>query len=398
MLHDIDADALSLQRRLTESILRSRGADSVRVEEQQDRRRALEGADLILTSFRPGGFPARHLDESIAIAHGIVGQETAGPGGFAMALRSVPIVLDILRDVRAVGASGCLVLNYTNPVQIVTEAASRFAPDVPFIGLCDQTSGEIVWLGDLLDVSADRIEIDTCGTNHMTFTRAVRVDGRDETSRVWELLDTIALDALADDAHRRTIRLFRMLRYIPSEYMQYFFFHDEVLAEQRAKGITRAQEVMAQLPEVLASYREEADRAEPHPSMTRASEGHGDFAVSIMAAVLGNAPGRFILNLPNRGAIDDLPDGAVVESPGIVSGRSAELLDQGPLPAEVSGLIRQVAEHARLTAEAAVSGDRGVAIEALAIHPLLLSVKTAEQLVDAYVAVHDGLLRPPTLA
>ena len=159
------------------------------------------------------------------------------------------------------------------------------------------------------------------------------------------------------------LRLFRMLRYIPSEYMQYFFFHDEVLAEQRAKGITRAQEVMAQLPEVLASYREEADRAEPHPSMTRASEGHGDFAVSIMATVLGNAPGRFILNLPNRGAIDDLPDGAVVESPGIVSGRSAELLDQGSLPAEVSGLIRQVAEHARLTAEAAVSGDRGVAVE-----------------------------------
>jgi 6-phospho-beta-glucosidase len=394
VLQDVDLAALSLQRRLTESILRSRGAGSLRVEKERDRRRALEDADLVLTSFRPGGFPARHLDESIAIAHGIIGQETAGPGGFAMALRSVPIILDILSDVRAVAAPGCLVLNYTNPVQIVTEAAARFAPDVPFIGLCDQTSGEIAWLAELLDVPADRIEIDTCGTNHMTFTRAVRVDGRDETARVWELLDTVELGSLADDAHRRIVRLFRMLRCIPSEYMQYFFFHDEVLAEQRAKGVTRAEEVMAQLPSVLASYRAEADRAEPHPSMARASEGHGDFAVSIMAAVMGEAPGRFILNLPNHGTIDDLPDAAVVESPGIVTGRTAELLAQGSLPAEVSGLIRQVAEHARLTAEAAVSGDRSVAIKAMAIHPFVRSIAAAERLVDAYVAAHDGLLQP----
>jgi 6-phospho-beta-glucosidase len=394
VLQDIDPDALSLQRRLTESILRSRGAQDIRVEEQPDRRRALEGADLVLTAFRPGGFPARHLDESIAIAHGIIGQETAGPGGFAMALRSVPIVLDILNEVRAVGASDCLVLNYTNPVQIVTEAASRFAPDVPFIGLCDQTSGEVHWLAGLLDVPADLVEIDTCGTNHMTFTRAVRVGGRDETPRVWELLDSIALDALPDEAHRRIVRLFRMLRHIPSEYMQYFFFHDEVLEEQRAKGVTRAQEVMAQLPDVLASYRTEADRLDPHPSMTRASEGHGDFAVSIMAATVGDAPGRFIVNLPNRGAIDDLPEGAVVETPGIVTGRTAAQLQQGSLPREVSGLVHQVAEHARLTADAAVSGDRGAAIKALALHPLVRSVGTAERLVDAYVAAHAALLPP----
>jgi 6-phospho-beta-glucosidase len=154
---------------------------------------------------------------------------------------------------------------------------------------------------------------------------------------------------------------------------------------------------MAQLPEVLASYRVEADQAEPHPSMVRASEGHGDFAVSIMAAVVGETAGRFILNLPNRGTIDDLPDRAVVEAPGVVTGRSAELLAQGSLPAEVSGLVRQVAEHARLTAEAAVSGDRSLAVKALAIHPLVRSVETAERLVGSYLEAHDEILRPSPL-
>jgi 6-phospho-beta-glucosidase len=391
VLQDIDVEALELQRRLTAGILGSRGAD-VRVEARVDRRAALEGADLVLTAFRPGGFEARHLDERIAIDHGVIGQETAGPGGVSMALRSVPIVLDILREVREVGASGCLVLNYTNPVQIVSEAVARFEPDVPFVGLCDQTSGEIHWLAGLLGVAPGSIEIDTCGTNHMTFTRAVRVDGADETARVWELLDGIQLADLADDTERRIVRIFRMLRSIPSEYLQYFFFHDEVLAEQRAKGVTRAQEVMEQLPEVLASYRAEADSPQPHPSMVRASEEHGDFAVSIMGDVLAGHAGRHILNLPNVGQVEDLPIGAIVETPAVVRGRTFEPIPQGTLPAEVAGLVRQVVEHARVSAEAAATADGSLLTKALALHPLVRSIDVSERLADAYLVAHGSYL------
>ena len=393
VLQDIDADALDLQRRLTASIVASCAPGAgIGVEAQPDRRRALEGADLVLTAFRPGGFEARHLDERIAIDHGVVGQETAGPGGVSMALRSVPIVLEILREVRELSAPDCLVLNYTNPVQIVSESVRRFAPDAAFVGLCDQTSGEIHRLARLLDVPPVSIEIDTCGTNHMTFTRTVRIDGSDETARVWQLLDAIPLEDLADEVERRIVRLFRLLRHIPSEYLQYFFFHDEVLAEQRAAGITRAQEVMAQLPEVLASYRREADRPEPHPSMARASEEHGDFAVSIMADVLAGNAGRHILNLPNAGQVDDLPAGAIVETPAIVRGRRFEPIAQGSLPADVSGLVRQVAEHARLAAEAAASGDPSLLVRALALHPLVRSVDRAEGLAAAYLDAHQAYL------
>ena len=392
VLHDVDEKALDLQRRLTGNILRSRGAGDVRVEAQPDRLRALEGADLVLTTFRPGGLAARHLDESIAIRHGVLGQETAGPGGFAMALRSVPVVLDILDEAERVGASGCLVLNYTNPVQIVAEAANRFAPEVAFVGLCDQTAGEIRWIASLLGVDAGSIQIDTLGTNHMTFTRAVRVDGSDVTDALWRRLETIPLDHLEDDAHRRTVRLFRELGRIPSEYLQYFYFHDDILAEQRAAGQTRAQEIMAIMPEVLESYRVEADRQHPRPSMARASEEHGDFAVSLMAAVLGGEPDRFILNLPNDGTVDDLPTGAIVEAPAEVRGRRFKPISQGRLPAGASGLVQQVAEHARLTAEAAVTGDRSLAVRALAIHPMVGSATKAEAMVGDYLNAHASQL------
>jgi 6-phospho-beta-glucosidase len=392
VLQDLDDEALDLQRRLTGSILRSRGAGDVRVEAQPDRLRALEGADLVLTTFRPGGMAARHLDESIAIRHGVLGQETAGPGGFAMALRSVPIVLEIVDDVRRVANTGCVVLNYTNPVQIVGEAVTRFAPDAAFVALCDQTAGEIRWLGGLLDVDPASIEIDTAGTNHLTFTRAVRVDGVDRTQELWAVLDAIPLEDLEDDAHRRTVRLFRDLRSIPSEYLQYFAFHDDILAEQRAAGRTRAQEILAIMPSVLASYRAEADRPDPHPSMLRASEEHGDFAVSLMAAIRSGERARFILNLPNAGTVDDLPEGAIVEAPAQVYGSTFEPIPQGSLPAQVSGMVRQVAEHARLTAEAAVTGDRELAVRALAIHPLVASTADARALVADYLIAHASQL------
>lgn len=388
VLQDVDAEALDLQRRLTRSILRSRGASDIRVEAHVERSRALEGADLVLAAFRPGGLRARHLDERIAIDHGVIGQETAGPGGFAMALRSVPIVLGIAHEMRTLAASDAVLFDYTNPVQIVAEAVARFGPPVPFLGLCDQTTGEARFLARLLGVDASAIELDTCGTNHMTFTRAVRIDGEDATPELWALLDTVSLGDLASEAERRTVRVFRMLRHVPSEYMQYFFFHDEVLATQRARGRTRAQDVMALLPSVLESYGREADAEYPRPSMGRASEEHGDFAVSIMATMLTGSRQRAILNLPNAKQVDDLPAGAIVETPSTIDGVSVSPIPQGAMPVEVSGLVRQVADHAAMTAEAAVTGDRGLAVAALAAHPLVRSPDLAEALVTAYVAAH----------
>ena len=144
--------------------------------------------------------------------------------------------------------------------------------------------------------------------------------------------------------------------------------------------------------DVLASYRAEASSDHPEPSMARASEEHGDFAVSVMAAMLGGERARFVLNLPNEGQVEDLPRMAIVETPAWVQGRIVEPVPQGALPPEVSGMVRQVAAHAELTAEAAVTGNRALAVEALALHPLIRSIGAAESLVDAYLHAHADLL------
>ena len=392
VLHDIDADALDLQRRLTGGILRSRGAGDIAVEAVADRTAAIEGASIVLTAFRPGGFEARHLDERIAIDHGIIGQETAGPGGFAMALRSIPILLEIARDVAAMAQPEAWLLNYTNPVQAVGEAMHRFGPPIRYLGLCDQTAGEQRLLGHLLDVPPAAIELDTAGVNHMTFTRAVRIDGVDATEAVWDRLDTATREEVAGNGWWRVVRLFRMLRVIPSLYMQYFLCHEEVLAEMRASGRTRAEEIMALLPAVRSSYRAEADADHPDPTMARASAEHGDFAIAVAAALRSGERHRVILNLPNDGQVEDLPLGSIVETPATIEAGVVGPLPQGALPSDVAGLVRQVAAHAVVTAEAAVTGDRSLAVRALAIHPLVRDLATAKALVDAYLSAHERLL------
>jgi len=392
VLQDIDADALELQRRLTTSILRARDAADIRIEATLDRVSAIEGATIVLTAFRPGGLEARHLDERIAIDHGIIGQETAGPGGFAMSLRSVPAVLEMAAEVQSHAAPGAWLLNYTNPVEIVSEAVQRFGPPIRYLGLCDQTAGEQRLLSQMLDVPTSSIELDTAGVNHMTFTRAVRIDGVDATARVWDRLDDATPGEVEGPGWWRVIRLFRLLRVIPSLYMQYFLCHEEVLGEMRAAGVTRAERIMAILPDVVASYRREADAADPHPSMARASEEHGDFAIAIAAALRSGDRHRVILNLPNEGQVADLPTSAIVETPAWIDDGVVRPIDQGALPSEVSGLVRQVAAHAAIAAEAAATGDRDQAVHALAIHPLVRDLATAESLVDAYFLAHAAFL------
>lgn len=392
VLHDIDADALDLQRRLSAGILRSRGAGDIAIEVASAREAAIEGASIVLTAFRPGGFEARHLDERIAIDHGIIGQETAGPGGFAMALRSIPLLLEIAGEVQERALPDAWLLNYTNPVQLVSEAMHRFGPPVRYLGLCDQTAGEQRLLAGLMGVSPASIELDTAGVNHMTFTRAVRIDGVDATDAVWRRLDSAERTEVESDGWWRVVRLFRLLRVIPSLYMQYFLCHEEVLTEMRAAGRTRAEEIMAILPEVVASYRAEADAAYPEPTMARASAEHGDFAVSIAAALRSGDRHRVILNLPNEGQVEDLATGAIVETPATIDGGVVRALPQGALPPEVSGLVRQVAAHAAVAAEAAVTRDRSTAVRALAIHPLVRDLAAAEALVDAYLAAHARFL------
>jgi 6-phospho-beta-glucosidase len=158
-----------------------------------------------------------------------------------------------------------------------------------------------------------------------------------------------------------------------------------MLERYRRAGRTRAQEIMEQLGEIRASYEAEADSDDPHPLGGRFSEEHGDFAVGVMAAVITERPTRFVLNLPNHGAIDGLPDDAIVEVPCTLRGRDVERHRMGPLPEQVAGLVLQMTAHARLAADAAVTGDRELALRALMAHPLVNDITAAESMLERLV-------------
>jgi 6-phospho-beta-glucosidase len=384
VLHDIDPDALDVQTRLTGSILRAHAASPFQVTSTGELQRALDGADFVLTSFRPGGLEARHRDESIPPEYGVIGQETTGPGGLAMAMRSIPAVLEIAAGMRRGAADGALLLNYTNPVQLVTDALVRHG-GVNAIGLCDQHGGEIAFLAGLLGADPHDMETDIWGTNHLTWTRAVRVRGEDVTGLVFELLEALDPADVDSDYWVPVVRLFPLYGLIPSRYLGYYAMHDEMLERYRRCGRTRAQEIMAGLPPILASYSEQADSDDPRPLGGRFSAEHGDFAVGVMAAVLSGEPRRFVLNVPNRGAIEGLPEDAIVEVPCTLRGLDIERHRMGPMPDQVAGLVLQLTAHARLASEAAVTGNRRLALQAMMAHPLVNDITAAEQMLDRLI-------------
>jgi 6-phospho-beta-glucosidase len=384
VLHDIDPAALDLQRRLTTSIIRANAAEPMQVSATGELDRALDGADFVLTTFRPGGLEARHGDESIPPRYGVVGQETTGPGGLAMALRSIPALVQIAAAMQRSAAADALLLNYTNPVQLVTDALVRHG-GVNAIGLCDQHGGEIAFLAGILGVDAHDLETDIWGTNHLTWTRAVRLRGEDVTARLWDLLGS--MDAAdVDEYWAPVVRLFPLYGMVASRYLGYYAMHDEMLARYTSSGVTRAQQIMAQLPEIIESYRREADSDDPHPLGGRFSAEHGDFAVGVMEAVVSGLPTRFVLNVPNQGAIDGLPNDAIVEVPCTLRGRDVQRHRMGPMPEPVAGLVLQMTAHARLASEAAVSGDRDLMLKALMAHPLVNDISSAESMLDELLA------------
>lgn len=389
VFHDLDGAHARLMAKLAERMFQRAGADlSVRVEDGL--RAACTDADFVFTTFRPGGLPARYLDESIPLAHGVVGQETAGPGGFLMACRSVPVLLEIARTVSEV-APAAWIVNYTNPTNIVTDAVTRHS-DARIVGLCDQHAGdEQLWAG-LLGLTAGRLEVDWVGLNHATWGQRVRLDGRDVSELVRSRLAELVPAPDTDPATAQLVEIGAALELLPNSYARYYFFHDEVVAELRARGSTRAQDIMARMPDYYAGIAQEADRPAPDPSRERGGGEHGEFAIDVICAIAGDEGRRFVVNSPNRGAIAGLPADAVVEVASVVGAAGPVPLVMGELPAQVRGLVQAIHGYERMAADAAATGDRRTALRALLAHPFVGSKPVAERILAEGLAAHRAYL------
>ncbi|MGA8426200.1 MAG: glycoside hydrolase family 4 [Candidatus Dormiibacterota bacterium] len=386
----VSARRLAINLRLGQRMVAAAGV-RIGVRTEADLRTAMTGADFIFTTFRPGGYAARHLDEAIPLRHGIVGQETAGPGGFFMACRSVPVLLR-LAELRDQVAPLAWIVNYTNPTSIVTAAVERFGSG-RIVGMCDQSNVDDARWTRLLRLSQGALEVDWMGLNHATWAQRVRLDGVDISALVADRLLEVVPEREEDEVIRQTAWLGRAFGLLVNSYLHYYFFHDEVMASLRARSTTRAEDLMARLPALYENYAAEAEREIPDPSTERGGRGqHGQMAVDVICALSRDERRRVIANAVNRGAISDLPDDAIVEVPCLVGARGATPLAMGALPLATSGITAGIESYERLAAEAAATGDRRVARQALLVHPFVRSAPAAEAILEEGLTAHRDLL------
>ena len=344
---------------------------------------ALDGADFVVIQLRVGGQAARYLDETLPPRHGTIGQETTGAGGFAKALRTVPVVLDIAERAARRAAPGHWIVDFTNPVGIVSQALLDDGHRA--IGLCNVAIGFQRRFAKRFGVSPDRVELEHVGLNHLTWERAIRVDGVD---RLPELLRT-DLDEIAADLGMPA-DLVRVLEAIPSYYLRYYYQFDEVLAEQRSDGHeTRAEEVIDIENRLLEMYRDPHLAEKPALLADRGGAFYSEAAAQLIASLHDGAGDIQVVNVRNNGALPDLPDGAVVEIPARVDRDGAHPLPLAPLAPEMRGLVLQAKAYEELAIAAARSGDRDVALRALLANPLVGRWEIADQLLTEILAANQ---------
>ncbi|MET9727420.1 6-phospho-beta-glucosidase [Streptomyces zaomyceticus] len=409
-LHDLDEGRLSA----IAGVLAEQGAgvpDAPGVTATTDLDEALRGADFVFSAIRVGGLEGRAADERIALAEGVLGQETVGAGGIAYGLRTVPVAVHIARRIAEL-APDAWVINFTNPAGLVTEAMSRILGD-RVVGICDSPVGLGRRVARVLGADPDEAWIDYVGLNHLGWLRGLRIGGRDELPRL--LADEEALGSFEEG------RLFgpewlRSLGAIPNEYLHYYYFNREAVHAYRTAERTRGAYLRDQqsgfyeemgkpgTPALATWHRTLADREATYMAANREAAGTGDrdeedlesggyekVALALMRAVARDERTTLILNVRNGTTLAALDADAVIEVPCLVDANGAHPVTVSPLPYHAVGLVTAVKAVEREVLAAAENGSRATAVKAFALHPLVDSVAVARRLVEGYTAEHEGL-------
>jgi 6-phospho-beta-glucosidase len=372
VLLDIDPERLAIVGALAERMVRAAGwGGTVRLTDRATE--ALEGANFVIVQLRVGGNQARFLDETIPLRFGCIGQETTGPGGFAKALRTVPVVLELAERTAEIGAPDAWLVDFTNPTGLVTQALLDQGHRA--CGLCNVAIGVQRELASHLGVEPSRIRLDHVGLNHLSWVRAVVVDGVD---RLPELL----AEAPEELTEAAPIELVRALGAIPSSYLRYYYRTSEVLDHQRTHG-TRAEEVLEIEAGLLELYRDPDLDTKPKLLEERGGAWYSDAAAALVASLHAGTGDEQVVDVLNEGAIPNVPTGDVVELTCRVDRAGAFAQPTDPLAPEMLGLVQHAKAYERLTIEAALTGSRTTALKALVTNPLVGDVDRARPMLDA---------------
>jgi 6-phospho-beta-glucosidase len=383
MLLDPDARRREVVGSLSERILRHRGWAG-RFATSADPHEALEGADFVVVQLRIGGQAARHVDETLPVGYGCLGQETTGAGGLAKALRTVPVVLGLAEETARRANKGAWFVDFTNPVGIVTQALLDEGHRA--VGLCNVAIWAQRRLGHYLNVDPDAVDIEHVGLNHLTWVRSARVAGS-EVDRLPELLHRFGPELELESGVPADA--LRLLGALPSYYVHYYLQHDAEVAQQAVPGHRSRADVVAELEaSLLEEYGDPSLVTKPTRLSFRGGAFYSLAAVRLMASLHAGTGDVQVVDMRNDGAIPELPDDAVVETRAVVDADGAHPLPQRPLPLEMLGLVQHAKAYERLAVRAACSGSRDDVVRALLANPLVGQYPLAAELADALLAAN----------
>lgn len=351
-----------------------------------DRRAALKDADFVTTQFRVGLLNARAKDERIPLKYGVLGQETNGPGGLFKGLRTIPVILDIAKDMEELCPNAWLI-NFTNPAGMVTEAVLRYSNIDKVIGLCNVPIGMEMGIAKLLDVEHSRVRIDFAGLNHMVYGLDVYVDGVSVKDEVIEKLSDPANSSFVKniDGMGWEPAFIQSLNALTCPYHMYYYKSKEMLdkaIESAEKEGTRAEVVQKLEEELFELYKDENLNIKPPQLEERGGAYYSDAAVRLITSIYTDKRDIQPVNTRNNGAIASIPADSAVEVSSIITKDGPIPLTMGDIPVAARGLVQQIKSFERIAAEAAVTGDYNKAVLALAINPLTPSDTIAKKIVD----------------
>jgi 6-phospho-beta-glucosidase len=371
-LMDVDRERLDIVGGFAKRIV-TENDEPFKVSLSLDQREALSGADFVITQLRVGQMHARRNDEYLGQRHGLVGQETTGVGGMAKALRTIPIILEIAREMCEVSAPGAWLANFTNPSGLVKQALSKYAPRVNSVGVCNVAINTKLTLLEAYQkmsgktVSPENVLLNTLGLNHLSWHRGLVVNGRD----VWpDVMQGMLSQCKKEENPEWDIATLEALGMIPNYYLRYYYYTDQVLEEQTHWPPSRAEEVMEIEKDLLREYADPALTTPPEDLMLRGGAYYSTVATQLLNAIHNDLGEVHVVNTVNNAAVKGWPDDWVLELPARVNRDGIRALPAEPLPPACFGLLAAVKSYELLTADAAMTGDRQKAYQALLVHPL----------------------------
>jgi len=370
-LMDIDSQRLNIVGRFAKRMAEQKKA-KFKVILSSDQSETIQNASYVITQLRVGKMEARREDEYLGKRHGLIGQETTGIGGMAKALRTIPVILDIARDIKKSSPNAMLV-NFANPSGLVTEALSRFSPEVNAVGVCNASLTTKMEILDHLNeklgtqIQPQEAQIKTLGLNHLTWFYGFEVNGKD----FWPVIMQALIEKMRNEKDPQfdpeTLEVLQML---PNSYLRYYYYTERMLAKQERWPPSRAEEVSEIEGKLFSKYAEEDRTSLPAELMQRGGAYYSTVAAQLLNAHYNDLNETHVVNVRQRNAVPEWNGDWVLELPCRVSKIGVVPIPANPLPLVCESLINSVKTYEILTAKAAVTGDRTLLYEALLAHPL----------------------------